>query len=120
MPTNRRSCVLDKLGSTRTRWRSARAARGGLMAPPEAPRELVQHGRFDSPFFRSKFRVPSIPPHFVERDRLARLLDDLSDYPVTALIAPAGAGKTALAADWASRNRPRAAWVTLDSSDRDP
>jgi LuxR family transcriptional regulator, maltose regulon positive regulatory protein len=90
------------------------------MAPPEAPRELVQHGRYDSPFFRSKFRVPSIPPHFVERDRLGRLLDDLSEYPVTALIAPAGAGKTALAADWASLNRPRAAWLTLDSSDRDP
>ena len=49
-----------------------------------------------------------------------RLLDDLSDYPVTALVAPAGAGKTALAADWIRHADRRAVWLALDDSDRDP
>ena len=61
---------------------------------------MVQRGRFDSPFFRSKFRVPTAPRHLVHRTRLIELLDDLAAYPVTAVVAPAGAGKTALAADW--------------------
>ena len=61
---------------------------------------VVQRGRFDSPFFRSKFRMPNAPDHFVRRPRLVELLDDLSSYPVTALVAPAGSGKTALVADW--------------------
>ncbi|MEN0129722.1 MAG: LuxR C-terminal-related transcriptional regulator [Brevundimonas sp.] len=90
------------------------------MAPLDAERDLVEHGRYDSPFFRSKFRVPSAPPHFVVRPRLVRLLDDLAEYPVTALVAPAGAGKTALAAAWVGAHPGRAAWLTLDGSDCDP
>ncbi|HTW14027.1 MAG TPA: LuxR C-terminal-related transcriptional regulator [Nocardioides sp.] len=81
---------------------------------------LVQRGRYDSPFFRSKFRVPSPPRHFVHRPRLVRLLDDLSAYPVVALVAPAGAGKTALAADWIRSTGRRAAWLAIDEGDRDP
>ncbi|WP_460626054.1 LuxR C-terminal-related transcriptional regulator [Intrasporangium mesophilum] len=81
---------------------------------------LVQRGRFDSPFFRSKFRVPSTPDHFVTRPRLTELLDELADLPVTALVAPAGAGKTALAADWVRRGARRAAWLALDDADGEP
>lgn len=81
---------------------------------------LVQRGRFDSPFFRSKFRVPAVPDHLLHRARLVDLLDDLAAYPVTAIVAPAGAGKTALAADWVRRTARPTAWLTLDDSDRDP
>src|SRR6478752_9514293 len=88
------------------------------MADDRSGSGLVQRGRFDSPFFRSKFRVPSTPRHFVPRPRLMQLLDDLADYPVTALVAPAGAGKTALVAEWLQGTRRRAAWLALDSSDR--
>jgi LuxR family maltose regulon positive regulatory protein len=49
-----------------------------------------------------------------------QLLDDLADYPVTALVAPAGAGKTALAADWIRHADRRAVWLALDDSDHDP
>jgi LuxR family maltose regulon positive regulatory protein len=80
----------------------------------------VQRGSFDSPFFRSKFRVPTAPHHFVHRTRLTDLLDDLAAYPVTAVVAPAGAGKTALAADWVRRRGVPSAWLTLDEADRDP
>ena len=73
-----------------------------------------------SPFFRSKLRVPTVPDHYVRRERLVELLDDLADYPVTAIVAPAGAGKTALAADWVRRGRRPSAWLALDEADRDP
>ena len=81
---------------------------------------LVQRGLVDSPFFRSKFRVPAAPQHFVHRTRLIELLDDLAAYPVTAVVAPAGAGKTALAADWIRRGERPSAWLAIDESDRDP
>ena len=73
-----------------------------------------------SPFFRSKFRVPTVPDHYVARERLIELLDDLADYAVTAIVAPAGAGKTALASDWVRRGRRPSAWLALDESDREP
>jgi LuxR family maltose regulon positive regulatory protein len=88
--------------------------------PLRTPPALVQSGRFDSPFFRSKFRVPAAPQHFMHRARLTELLDDLAEYPVTAVVAPAGAGKTALAADWVRRGRWQSAWLAIDQSDRDP
>lgn len=78
-----------------------------------------QRRRLDPPFFRSKFTAPATPHRVVARERLLHLLDDLSTYPVTAVVAPAGAGKTALAADWV-RRRDRVAWLSLDESDRDP
>src|SRR3954451_7918755 len=80
----------------------------------------VQRGRFDSPFFRSKFRVPARPRHFVRRTRLLELLDDLATYSVVAVVAPAGSGKTALAADWVQQCGRPFAWLALDDSDGDP
>jgi LuxR family maltose regulon positive regulatory protein len=73
-----------------------------------------------SPFFRAKFRTPVAPGHFVRRPRLVGILDDLASYPVTAVVALAGAGKTALAADWVRHGGRRAAWLSLDDGDRDP
>ena len=84
------------------------------------PRQLAALGGAESPFFRSKFRIPNDPRHFVTRPRLNRLLDDLSEYPVTAIVAPAGAGKTALAADWLRQTSRPCAWLSLDSADQDP
>ncbi|WP_156740485.1 LuxR C-terminal-related transcriptional regulator [Occultella aeris] len=49
-----------------------------------------------------------------------RLLEDLNECPVLALVAPAGAGKTALAADWITHTGRRAIWLALDDADRDP
>ena len=76
--------------------------------------------RADSPFFWSKFRIPQVPDHFVSRARLLTLLDDLSGYPVTAIVAPGGAGKTALAADWVRHQGLPCAWLSLDESDHEP
>ncbi len=95
---------------------SAPSHRDSLSLPHLAgPLSLVE-----SPFFRSKFRIPSDPHHFVARPRLLDLLDDLAEYPVTAIVAPAGAGKTALAADWLRHDHRPCAWLALDAEDRDP
>jgi len=74
-----------------------------------------------SPFLSAKTRQPLPPAHFVRRERLLQLLDDLSaDHPVTLVVAPAGAGKTALLADWAAHTELRPVWVTCDDLDADP
>ena len=62
----------------------------GPMLRTSTPYPVVPRGRLDSPFFQSKFRIPNDPRHFVPRPRLLSLLDDLSDFPVTAIVAPAG------------------------------
>src|SRR4051794_40896870 len=77
------------------------------------------HGS-ESPFFRSKFRIPDDPRHFVPRPRLLALLDDLAEYPIIAIVAPAGAGKTAVAADWLRHADRSCAWLALDDADREP
>ena len=64
--------------------------------------------------------MPAAPQHFLHRARLTALLDDLAAYPVTAVVAPAGAGKTALAADWVRGGARPSAWLAIDESDRDP
>ena len=94
-------------------WR--RRTPGSLMTPAQRRRRGVE-----SPFFQSKFRIPRDPRHFVPRPRLLALLDDLAEYPITAIVAPAGAGKTALAADWLRHSDRPCAWLTLDDADRDP
>ena len=89
------------------------------MPTPTRP-VLVHSGWCGSPFFRSKFRVPAAPQHFMHRGRLTELLDGLAEYPVTAVVAPAGAGKTTLASDWVRHGGRPSAWLAIDESDRDP
>jgi LuxR family maltose regulon positive regulatory protein len=49
-------------------------------------------------------------------ERLAR--DDLR--PVVSVVAPAGYGKTTLLSQWAERDGPAFAWVSVDEPDNDP
>jgi LuxR family maltose regulon positive regulatory protein len=88
--------------------------------PTRAPSLVTRRSGHHSPFFRSKFRIPMTPGHVVRRPRLCDLLDDLLEYSLTAIVAPAGAGKTVLAADWVRHSSFPCAWLTLDESDRDP
>jgi LuxR family maltose regulon positive regulatory protein len=69
---------------------------------------------------RAKLRAPDPPQHFVRRDRLHALLDDVvADMPLTLVVAPAGAGKTSLLAGWTAEAPFATAWLSLDESDRD-
>lgn len=72
-----------------------------------------------SPYFRSKLRKPVPSARYVRRARLVELLDQLSEIPVTLVVAPAGSGKTSLVADWLTQPSGPAAWLSVDDADRD-
>jgi LuxR family transcriptional regulator, maltose regulon positive regulatory protein len=90
------------------------------MAAVTRSSSLVRRQRLDSPIFRAKFRTPGAPRHLVRRQRLIRLLNDLAEYPVTLIAAPAGVGKTALAAEWSRQCGHDTGWLALDRTDREP
>jgi LuxR family maltose regulon positive regulatory protein len=72
------------------------------------------------PFLRTRFALPARPRSFLRRQRLVDHLGQALRTPLTLLNGPAGAGKTLLAADWASGLAPPVAWLTFDAGDRRP
>jgi LuxR family transcriptional regulator, maltose regulon positive regulatory protein len=79
------------------------------------------HTREGPPF---EIMEAKLRPVAARRGGVARtaLLDRLAstDAPVTAIIAPAGYGKTTLLAQWAERHEAPVAWVSVDDADNDP
>lgn len=69
---------------------------------------------------QAKLRAPPVPDNFVTRQRLVDLLDELVAAPLTLVVAPAGAGKTALVSGWVATSLLDVTWLTLDEDDRDP
>ena len=67
---------------------------------------------------RVRMRPPPIPNHYLHRDRLTDLLDEVVQVPVALVVAPAGAGKTVLASAWSGTTSTRTAWLSLDVADR--
>ena len=68
----------------------------------------------------AKLHVPGPPPGFVARPRLTGRLDEGLSRRLILVCAPAGSGKTALLAAWASGGRWPVAWLSLDEGDNDP
>ena len=68
----------------------------------------------------TKLHVPRPPPGFVARPRLTAGLDEGRSRRLTLVCAPAGSGKTALLAAWASGGQRPLAWLSLDEGDNDP
>lgn len=56
--------------------------------------------------------------HIVVRSRLLKLLENITDYPLVLINAPAGYGKTTLISQWAE-NQTMLGWYSLDKSDND-
>ena len=80
-----------------------------------------QHGH-ESCLLDDKLRVPRLGADIIPRSRLTGLIERAATHTVTAITAPAGAGKTVACATWAAaiaRSR-RVAWVNLDEGDREP
>ena len=73
-------------------------------------------GRVGTPYLPASLRPPRPPRHLVHRPRLLTLLDELDEYPITSIVAPAGSGKTVLAADWIARSGRPCAWLTLGAA----
>jgi LuxR family transcriptional regulator, maltose regulon positive regulatory protein len=74
----------------------------------------------DVDLLATKLHVPGPQPDFVPRRRLAQALSEGLARGRVLVCAPAGFGKTALLADWASDGGRPVAWLTLDSGDSDP
>src|SRR5262245_61742144 len=68
----------------------------------------------------TKLNVPQPQPGFVGRARLVAALEAALAARLVLICAPAGAGKTALLADWARSGRRPVAWLSLDEADNDP
>ncbi|MCC3375065.1 LuxR C-terminal-related transcriptional regulator [Cohnella sp. REN36] len=79
--------------------------------------------RFEPPgnqtLLLSKLSIPQPRETTVERPRLRALLDEGLANKATFLAAPAGYGKTTLAADWIRRLDARVGWLSLDDKDND-
>ncbi|HEV2452305.1 MAG TPA: hypothetical protein VGS62_10320 [Streptosporangiaceae bacterium] len=67
----------------------------------------------------TKLHVPRAPSGFVARARLTARLDEGLARRLTLVCAPAGSGKTALLAAWASGGRRPVAWLSVDEGDND-
>ena len=68
---------------------------------------------------RAKLRAPGRPDHYLRRQRLFELLDDVVTAPLTVVVAPAGAGKSMLLAGWMEHSSLATSWLSLDEGDRD-
>jgi LuxR family transcriptional regulator, maltose regulon positive regulatory protein len=68
----------------------------------------------------SKIFIPPPRPMLVRRPRLMKVLNGGLDRALTLISAPAGSGKTVLAAEWAGSCGRPAAWLSLDEGDNDP
>ena len=87
---------------------AGRAAPGGSGLPPLTP---------------SRVRPPAPMRHVIERPRLVdRVSAALEDAPLTLIVAPAGYGKTVVAAAWTKQQefRGAVAWLTLSDRDGTP
>src|ERR1700735_500173 len=64
---------------------------------------------------------PVAPDHAVDRVALRRRLDEALVQPLTLIVAPAGAGKTVLLAQWAATHPELDfVWVEIGVDDNDP
>ncbi|MFU8772731.1 MAG: hypothetical protein ACNA8H_09965, partial [Anaerolineales bacterium] len=69
-------------------------------------------------FLRTKTVIPPTRPSLIERPRLLNLVDEGAQRALTLIVAPAGFGKTTLAAAWALNRQIPAAWLSLRPSER--
>ncbi len=69
---------------------------------------------------KSKLYLPGLKTNRIGRARLLAKLDEICDYKLTLVSAPAGFGKTSLLADWVVRSQNPVSWLSLDKADNDP
>jgi len=72
------------------------------------------------PILESKLTPAPTRPGLVSRVRLLGWLEASAATPVVAMSAPAGYGKTILAAEWAKRDLRPVVWLSIDRHDNDP
>jgi LuxR family maltose regulon positive regulatory protein len=68
----------------------------------------------------TKITRPGLLSDLVRRDSLLQKLDDATGFPLTAVIAPAGYGKTTALCQWLEFKRFPNAWLSIDERDNEP
>ena len=93
-----------------------------LIEPSSGPDDRVPPHRTVDAFLEAKLHWPRVREGWVDRQRLVDLFDQATRRPVALIAAPAGYGKTTLAAQWLATGRGgrAAAWVSVDAADNDP
>src|SRR5262245_15342010 len=89
---------------------------------------LVREARYSYPgdpvhYALTKTIAPAVGKFAVMRPRLLSLLARAAERRLTLIKAPAGYGKTTLAAEWSRRLRDAGdivAWLSLDADDNEP
>lgn len=79
-----------------------------------------KHRTSNDQLLGTKLVPPRLPVTLVSRPALLARLDESMATKLTLISAPAGYGKTTLAAQWLATRREPSAWVALDSGDDDP
>lgn len=74
----------------------------------------------DIPIIRTKILLPRRRQELLRRERLLSVLEDLLDYKLWIIAAPAGYGKTSLLIDYASQSNIPICWLAIDPFDNDP
>ena len=69
---------------------------------------------------RTKVLVPQRRPELLTRERLLEMLNDLLDFKLIIVAAPAGYGKTSLLIDFVYKYPWPVCWLALDQMDQDP
>jgi LuxR family maltose regulon positive regulatory protein len=72
------------------------------------------------PILESKLTPAPTRPGLISRIRLLDRLEASAATPVVVISAPAGYGKTVLAAEWAQRDQRPFVWLSIDRHDNDP
>jgi LuxR family transcriptional regulator, maltose regulon positive regulatory protein len=86
---------------------------------PIQPRKPMPAGP-PFPILESKLAPAPERPGIVPRGNLLDRLEASAATPVVAISAPAGYGKTILAAEWAEQDRRPFVWLSIDRHDNDP
>jgi LuxR family maltose regulon positive regulatory protein len=82
---------------------------------------VVGRERLDElPIVEARIRPVAPPLAAIERPRITGRLADLTQGPVTTVVAPAGYGKTTVLGQWAAAEDRPVAWLTIDPVDNDP
>ncbi len=72
-----------------------------------------------APLLFTKLYLPHTESKIVPRPHLIERLNDSLNKKLTLVSAPAGFGKTTLVSEWATGNKNRIAWLSLDDGDND-
>jgi len=74
----------------------------------------------DNPVTRTRITIPRRRPDLITRQRLLDSLNDLIDYRLILITAPAGYGKTSLLVDFAAQTELPVCWYTVNALDIEP